>query len=89
MEERYYCNPVINQYRQHPLDYMESMELAIKQTLSICPEGIAGNVVGIILIMTGSTPILLDRMEHFLSFVTRVFRQSLMPCLFYGKIIRL
>lgn len=57
----YYCNSVVNQYRQHPLDYMESMELAIRQTLSICPEGTAGNVVGIAIDTTGSTPILLDR----------------------------
>ncbi len=56
-----YCNPAVNQYRQHPLDYIESMELAIRQTLSICPEGTACNVVGIAIDTTGSTPVLLDR----------------------------
>ena len=56
-----YCDPAINQYRQHPLDYMESMELAVRRTLSQCPEGTAEKVVGIAIDTTGSTPVLLDK----------------------------
>lgn len=56
-----YCDPAINLYRQHPLDYMESMELAVRRTLSQCPEGTAEKVVGIAIDTTGSTPVLLDK----------------------------
>lgn len=55
-----YCDPAENQYRQHPLDYMESMEEAVKKTLEQCPEEIAARIVGISVDTTGSTPVLLD-----------------------------
>ena len=29
-----YSDPVMNQYRQHPLDYIESMEQAVRKTLA-------------------------------------------------------
>lgn len=56
-----YCDSAKNQYRQHPLDYMESMELAIKQITAKIPQDVADNVVGIAIDTTGSTPVLLDR----------------------------
>lgn len=56
-----YCDPQKNQYRQHPLDYIESMEKAVRMALSKCPEGAAGKVVGISFDTTGSTPVLLDK----------------------------
>lgn len=55
-----YCDPVKNQYRQHPLDYMESMTEAVRETLRKCPEGTAPRVAGIAADTTGSTPVLLD-----------------------------
>jgi L-ribulokinase len=53
-----YCNPVKNQYRQHPLDYMEVLESIIRNALEQCDPGIAGKVAGISMDTTGSTPVL-------------------------------
>ena len=55
-----YCNPFKSQYRQHPLDYIETLEAAVKEALKISPAGTAGNVVGISFDTTGSTPVLID-----------------------------
>ncbi len=55
-----YCNPQENQYRQHPLDYLETLEQAIKEALSLCPAGTAESVVGLGFDMTASTPALID-----------------------------
>lgn len=56
-----YCDPKKNQYRQHPLDYIESMEKAIKGMLAKCPSGTAEQVAGISFDTTGSTPSLLNK----------------------------
>ncbi len=53
-----YCDPVKNQYRQHPLDYMDVLEMTIREALSKCDPGIATHVVGISMDTTGSTPVL-------------------------------
>ncbi|KAA6317468.1 Ribulokinase, partial [termite gut metagenome] len=55
-----YCNPAMNQYRQHPLDYVEVLEETVREALAACPEGTAENVVGIAFDTTGSTPGLID-----------------------------
>src|SRR5512145_999163 len=55
-----YCNPAINQFRQHPLDYTEGLETTIKNALAKCPSDVAGNVVAISVDTTGSTPIAVD-----------------------------
>lgn len=55
-----YCDPAINQYRQHPLDYVEVMEFIIRDSLSKCPAGTADKVVGIAFDTTGSTPVFTD-----------------------------
>ena len=55
-----YCNPAINQYRQHPLDYIEVLEGTVKEALSKCPVGTAEQVVGIAFDTTGSTPVFTD-----------------------------
>lgn len=59
-KEGKYCNPAINQYRQHPQDYIDVLEGTIREALAGCPEGTAGNVVGIAFDTTGSTPALTD-----------------------------
>lgn len=51
-----YCDPSINQWRQHPLDYLEVLEYTVREALSKCPEGTAAQVVGIAFDTTGSTP---------------------------------
>lgn len=56
-----YCDPVANQYRQHPLDYIEVLEYTVKDALSKCPAGTAANVVGIGFDTTGSTPVFTDK----------------------------
>ncbi|KAA6302787.1 MAG: Ribulokinase [Candidatus Ordinivivax streblomastigis] len=56
-----YCVPAKNQYRQHPLDYVESLEESVKEALSKSPAGTAEKVVGISFDTTGSTPVLIDK----------------------------
>lgn len=56
-----YCDPLKNQYRQHPLDYVECLEATIKESLAQCPAGTAEKVVGIAFDTTGSTPVLTDQ----------------------------
>lgn len=56
-----YCKPEINQYRQHPQDYIDVMEFIIRDSLSQCAPDVAENVVGISFDTTGSTPVFVDR----------------------------
>jgi L-ribulokinase len=56
-----YCNPQANQYRQHPLDYIESLEVVVKDALAKSPAGTEKQVVGISFDTTGSTPALTDK----------------------------
>ena len=57
-----YCNAVTNQFRQHPLDYLEGLERTIKDCLQKAGQDIASNVAGISVDTTGSTPVAVD--EH-------------------------
>ena len=56
-----YCDPASNRFRQHPLDYIEGMERAIKNALSRAPAGTAARVRGIGVDTTGSTPAPVDQ----------------------------
>ncbi|MFK7982066.1 MAG: ribulokinase [Saprospiraceae bacterium] len=56
-----YCDPATNQFRQHPLDYVEGLEKSIKKALKAAPKGIAAKVVGIAVDTTGSTPVAVDK----------------------------
>jgi len=56
-----FCVPSKNQYRQHPLDYLEGLEKTIKNALSKCDKDVAKNIVAISVDTTGSTPIAVDR----------------------------
>lgn len=55
-----YCNPAINQYRQHPQDYIDALEATVTEALMQCPSGTAEQVVGIAFDTTGSTPAFTD-----------------------------
>ncbi len=55
-----FCNPSISQFRQHPLDYLEGLEGAIKGALEGFSEEIKQNIVGISVDTTGSTPVAVD-----------------------------
>lgn len=59
-KEKKYCNADRNQWRQHPLDYIESMEQAVKLAIeksNVNKEDFKGIAVD----TTGSTPIAVDR----------------------------
>ncbi len=60
-EKGMFCNAAGNQFRQHPLDYLEGLEISVREALRQCPEGVAGQVVGISVDTTGSTPVAVDR----------------------------
>jgi len=55
-----YCNPAINQYRQHPQDYVDVLEATVREALTACPQGTAEKVIGIAFDTTGSTPAFTD-----------------------------
>jgi L-ribulokinase len=55
-----YCDPSKNQYRQHPLDYIESLEYVIRDVLSK-NKGIASHVKAISIDTTGSTPVAVNK----------------------------
>lgn len=55
-----YCDPARDQYRQHPLDYIEVMEYIVKDTLKKAGPGFAEKVVGISFDTTGSTPVFVN-----------------------------
>lgn len=56
-----YCNPSLNQFRQHPLDYIEGLETTIKDCIKIAGgEEAAKYIKGISIDTTGSTPVAVD-----------------------------
>ena len=59
--DRLYCAPVDNRFRQHPLDYLESMEASVREALQEAGSAASAMVRGIAVDTTGSTPVLADR----------------------------
>jgi len=55
-----YTDASKNQFRHHPLDYMESLEEAIKGAINKSPANIPENIIGIGIDTTGSTPAPVD-----------------------------
>jgi len=60
-KEGKYCDPSRNQFRQHPGDYLEGLEVSIREALKNCPPGVAEQVAGISVDTTGSTPVAVNR----------------------------
>jgi L-ribulokinase len=58
---RLFCDAAENRFRQHPLDYVESMELSLREALAQAGPETARRVRGIAVDTTGSTPVLADR----------------------------
>jgi L-ribulokinase len=56
-----FCDPSANQFRQHPLDYIEGLEQSVKGALKGLSQEIVGNIAGIAVDTTGSTPVAVDR----------------------------
>lgn len=52
-----YCIPSLNQFRQHPLDYIEGLEYVIKESLVKAGARVRENIRAISIDTTGSTPI--------------------------------
>jgi len=55
-----FCDPAKDQYRQHPLDYVEAMEFSVKEALKIAGPEVAKSIGGISFDTTGSTPVLVN-----------------------------
>lgn len=55
-----YLNAEKNEFRHHPLDYLESMEEVIINTLKLMPKDTGKNIIGIGIDTTGSTPAPID-----------------------------
>ena len=56
-----FCDVAQNQFRQHPLDYLEGLETTIREALQRAPEGTAAKIKGISVDTTGSTPVAVDK----------------------------
>ncbi len=56
-KKQLYCNANENQFRQHPLDYVEGLEYTIKDCVSKAGETVAANIKAISIDTTGSTPV--------------------------------
>ncbi|MBN2274182.1 MAG: ribulokinase [Bacteroidales bacterium] len=59
-KEGKYCDPLKNQFRQHPMDYIEVLEKTIREVISKVPADVVNNVVAISVDTTGSTPVAVD-----------------------------
>ncbi|GAB4421502.1 MAG: ribulokinase [Bacteroidia bacterium] len=60
-KDKRYCDPVRNQFRQHPQDYLDSLVEAVQAALAQAPAGVADRIRGIGIDTTGSTPVAVDR----------------------------
>ncbi len=60
-KDQKYCNPSLNQFRQHPLDYVEGLEETIKRCILQAGPLVAANVKAISVDTTGSSPVAVDK----------------------------
>lgn len=56
-----FCDPSINQFRQHPLDYIEGLEHSVIEALGGLSDEVVRNITGITVDTTGSTPVAVDK----------------------------
>jgi L-ribulokinase len=70
-KEGLFCDASANQFRQHPLDYIEGLEDTIKRCLLQAGPTVAANVKGISVDTTGSTPIAVNEQGTPLSLLPR------------------
>jgi L-ribulokinase len=56
-----FCDASLNQFRQHPLDYVEGLTHTIKECVQHLGPAIAKQIKGISIDTTGSTPIAVDK----------------------------
>lgn len=55
-----YCEPSKDQFRQHPQDYLDSLQQVVQGLWRKVPAGMADTVVGLSFDTTGSTPVAVD-----------------------------
>lgn len=55
-----YCDPASSRFRQHPLDYLEGMETAVRGALAQAGAEAASRIRGLCVDTTGSTPCMAD-----------------------------
>ncbi len=55
-----YCDAARNQFRQHPLDYIEGLEYTVRACVEQAGNAIASHIVGLSVDTTGSTPVAVD-----------------------------
>lgn len=60
-KDQMFCDASQNQFRQHPLDYIEGLEHTIKDCLEKAGDEVAENVRAISVDTTGSTPVAVDK----------------------------
>jgi len=59
--EQKYCDPSLNRFRQHPLDYIDGLEQSILQCLTVAGKEVAAQIKAISVDTTGSTPVAIDK----------------------------
>lgn len=69
-KEGKYCDPTKNQFRQHPKDYLEGLEVTVIEALNEAGDEVRKNVVAISVDTTGSTPVAVNRQGIPLSLTT-------------------
>lgn len=60
-KEQLYCDASLNQFRQHPLDYVEGLEATIKECLQQAGPEVAARVKAISVDTTGSSPVVVNK----------------------------
>jgi len=60
-KDHLYCNAALNQFRQHPFDYIEGLEDTIKRCLVQAGSAVAANIKALSVDTTGSTPVAVDK----------------------------
>ncbi len=60
-ENQLYCDASVNQFRQHPLDYIEGLEQTIKRCLLQAGANVSANLKAISIDTTGSSPVIVNR----------------------------
>lgn len=59
-KDQLFCNADTNQFRQHPLDYIEGLENTIRHCVRLAGPSVAANIKAISVDTTGSTPVAVD-----------------------------
>lgn len=58
--DQLYCRAEINQFRQHPQDYLDGLDAVLRQCLDVAGDAVRRSVRGISVDTTGSTPVAID-----------------------------